>query len=299
MAGEAFLREIEERHNNLTDEQKKTVREIAKEADINEDLHLLLLGRPAVGKSTFAGELTEGKIKGSSGPSGGTKSSDIPGQWKYIKTEKMEKESSTKSSTKKAYFVHDTVGQGSIQVDLDEMKREAKEVCEQSRHCNVFLCIGWEDRIDDINTQIAFDVCDSLGMWQNVIVVITKCDSTYQESDSTSEESIQIKRIEHDWKDSIAVKLESMNVEGSEIAKITEKIVFYPNNKIKPADQESRLIWAKTLMKRLKDIIQNEKKADNAAPALSNGISIMLNLLSQTIERFNALGCIQPVPDDL
>uniref|UniRef100_A0A1X7T6H7 AIG1-type G domain-containing protein n=1 Tax=Amphimedon queenslandica TaxID=400682 RepID=A0A1X7T6H7_AMPQE len=304
MAGEAFLREIEERHNNLTDEQKERAREIANKEDINEDLHLLLLGRSAVGKSTFAGELTGGKIKGSSGPSGGTKSSDIPGQWKYIKMEKMEEETSTKtdgSNTKKAYFVYDTVGFGDVTVDLDEMKCEAKEVCEQGRHCTVFLCIGWKDRINDINTQIAFDVCVSLGMWQNVIIVITQCELTSQESDPNSEEYIRIKAIEHDWKESIAKKLESMNVEGSEIAKITEKIVFYPDSRQKPADQESRLTWVNTLITRLKDIIQSEKKADNVVPALSNGISIVLNLLFNTIERLSELGplsCIQPSGDD-
>ena len=289
MAQEAFLGKIMELHNSLTAEQRERVIEITKEDGINEDLHLLLLGRPGVGKSTFAGELTGGKIKGSSGPSGGTKSSNEPGQWRHIKTEKMEEEISTKtdgSDTKKACFVYDTVGLGDVTVDLDEMKREAKEVCEQSGHCNVFLCIGWEDRINDINTQIAFDVCDSLGMWQNVTVVITKCDSTYQESDPNSEEFI--KRIEHDWKESITKKLESMHVEGSEIAKITENITFYPN-RIKQGYKESLLTWAGTFIRRLKDIIQYEKRMKNGVSALSNGISFVSKLLRPRIESFSCI----------
>ena len=283
MDQEALLKEMEAKWKSLTEEDKKKVREIANEDGINEDLHLLLLGRPGVGKSTFAGELT-GRIL----------PLPLPGQWKYIKTVKMEEANSTKldgSDTKKAYFVYDTVGLGDVKVDLDEMKGEAKEVCEQSGHCTVFLCIGWEDRIASNDTHIAFDVCDSLGMWKNVVVVIMKCDSISQESNEIGSE----------WKQSIAKKLESMNVEGSEIAKITENIVLYPRKEIKPVDQGSLPTWAKTLMQRLKDTIQSEKNCNDRIPALSNRISIVFNLLLRTTRNCNgddSLSYMQSLNDD-
>ena len=285
---EIILEEIQ----NLREDQLERTLELASEEGINEDPHLLLLGRPGVGKSTFAGELTGGVLKGSSGPSGGTKSSNEPGQWRHIKTEKMEEANSTKldgSGTKKAYFVHDTVGLGHATLNLDEMKREAKEVCQQSGHCTVFLCIGWEDRMDDINTQRAFDVCDSLGTWENVILVITKCDSTSQDSDPNSEESVRIKQTKLDWKESIAEKLESMNVEGSEIAKITGKIIFYPDKKI-PLHP---FAWVKTLMQRLKDIIS--QSGTNLGLSLSSGISLLKSVADNIVEvnDLGSLSCIQ------
>uniref|UniRef100_A0A1X7T7F7 Uncharacterized protein n=1 Tax=Amphimedon queenslandica TaxID=400682 RepID=A0A1X7T7F7_AMPQE len=288
---EIILEEIQD----LTEDQFERALEIAKEEEegINSDLHFLLLGRPGVGKSTFAGELTGGKIKGSSGPTGGTKSSNKPGQWRHIKTEKMEEANSTKldgSNTKKVYFVHDTVGLGHATLDLDEMKHEAKEVCEQSGHCSVFLCLGWEDRMDDINTERAFDVCHSLNVWENVVVVITKCDSNSQDSDPNSEESLRIKEQKLLWKQSIKDKLESINVEGSEIAKITEKIIFYPNKKI----AVGRFTWLRTLMQRLKDIII--RSGANLGLSLSGGISIVLSFVGQNIAESNdlaSLSCIQ------
>ena len=284
MDQEALLKEMEAKWKSLTEEDMKKVREIATEAGINEDLHLLLLGRPGVGKSTFAGELSGGKFKGSSGPAGGTKSSDEPGKWRHIKMAKMEEENSTKldgSDTKKAYFVYDTVGLGDVKVDRDEMKGEAKEVCQQSGHCTVFLCIGWEDRIDSNDTHIAFDVCDSLGMWKNVVVLVTKCDLV----------SPEYNKIVGEWKQCIAEKLESMNVEGSEIAKITKNIVFYPKNEIKPVDQGT---WANTLMQRLMDTIQSEKRLGNTAvPALSNGVSLLFNFLSHTKNAVGLNSCFQ------
>ena len=290
MAAEIILEEIgKEWLSSLTEKDSERVGGIANEEGINEDLHLLLLGRPGVGKSTFAGEFTGGIFKGSSGPTGGTKSSDEPGQWRHIKMVKMEEEISTKtdgSNTKKAYFVYDTVGLGDVKVDLDEMKREAKEVCQQRGHCPVFLCIGWGDRIDSNDTHIAFDVCDSLGMWENVVVVITKCDST-------SEESIGIKRMKHDWKSSIAEKLESMNVEDSVIARITEKIIFYPNKEITPVSPLT-CTWVSTLLQRLKDIII--QSGTNFGSTLSSAIGMIV----QTIANYNALGpisCIQSSDD--
>ena len=284
--GDDMFKEIQQKQANLTEKQCDKVREVANSAEANEDPHFLLLGRPAVGKSTFAGALTEGKFKGSSGPTSGTKSSDLPGLWKHIKTVRIEEASSTKSdgsNTKKAYYVSDTVGLGDVKVDLDEMKREAKEVCKQSGHCTVFLCMAWEDRLDSNDTQIAFDVCNSLGMWENVVVVITKCDLV---SPEIADDPIGIKKMKNDWKEGIENQLKSMNVEDEVIARIIENIVFSCHPKRISLVDEG---WTMTLVKALKNIIQWVGGA-----AVSAGISIGHNLLGEKL----LTSCVQPNVDD-
>lgn len=283
--GDEIFEEIQQTQANLTEKQRDKVREVASSAEANEDPHFLLLGRPAVGKSTFAGALTEGKFKGSSGPTSGTKSSDIPGLWKHIKTVKIEEASSTKSdgsNSKKVYCVSDTVGLGDVKVDLDEMKREAKEACKQSGHCTVFLCIALEDRLDSNDTQIAFDVCNSLDMWENVVVVITKCDLVSPEI----ADAIGIEKMKNGWKKGIENQLESMNVDDEVITRIINDIVFSCHPKrISIVDQS----WPITLLKALKGIIQRVGGA-----AYSAGISIGHNLLGEKL----FASCIQPADVD-
>ena len=224
----SLLNDIMTREYN--EEQWEHVLKLA--AEPNADPHFLLLGRPAVGKSTFGGKITEGEIKGSSGPDSGTKSSEVPvgpSQWKHIKTVKIEGAVSAGGSAapheKKAaaYYVHDTVGLGEKNVNLEEMKREARECCEQNKHSTIFLCICWDDRIGSLETQMAFEVCHSLNKWEEVIVVITKCDLIAHSPDRKSRDEIK-----NEWEDKIRDQLTEMGVEVKDVNRIVETMVLFP-----------------------------------------------------------------------
>ena len=224
----SLLNDIMTREYN--EEQWENVLKLA--AEPNTDPHFLLLGRPAVGKSTFGGKITEGEIKGSSGPDSGTKSSEVPvgpSQWKHIKTVKIEGAVSAGGSAapheKKAaaYYVHDTVGLGEKNVNLEEMKREARECCEQNKHSTIFLCICWDDRIGSLETQMAFEVCHSLNKWEEVIVVITKCDLIAHSPDRKSRDEIK-----NEWEDKIRDQLTEMGVEVKDVNRIVETMVLFP-----------------------------------------------------------------------
>lgn len=192
-------------------------------AQFNVDPHVLLLGRSEVGKSTLAGALTGGKIKGGAGSGAGTQIRDLPGQFRYIRTEAYEEAESSKlddSESKKLWYVHDTVGLDNIDLDLEKMRSEVRKVCEQSEQCAIFLCINWKGRLNVHGTHEAFDVCNSLKKWEEVIFVMTQCDLASGDAD-------EIKRVRDKWKKDIKEKLISMEVE-EEVANdaVTKRIIF-------------------------------------------------------------------------
>ena len=193
-----------------TEEDLQQAQELSDNPEVDADPHFLLLGRLGVGKSTFAGKITGGRIQGSSGPGGGTRirASDSSGQWRYIKTELMEEE-----NTGQRYYVHDTVGLGDMRVDLEEMKREINEI---GGSCCVFLCLSWDERIFSQDAHTAFEICSSLNIWKDVIFVITKCDLANDDDNFKSQ-----------WKTEIKDKLISMGLDGEVAENIaTKQIVF-------------------------------------------------------------------------
>ena len=219
-------------------------------AQFNADPHVLLLGKSGVGKSTLAGALTGGKIKGGAGPGAGTRISDLPGQWRYIKTETYEEAELSNldgSESKKLWYVHDTVGLDNIDLDLEKMRSEVKEVCEQSEQCTIFLCISWEGRLNVHGTHEAFEVCKSLKKWEEVIFVITQCDRASGDANELRDQ----------WKKEIKEKLISMGVE-EEVANdaVTERTIFSscdPNtSKIvpNPVDLDWPILLVKSVMKK-------------------------------------------------
>lgn len=222
-------------------------------AQFNADPHVLLLGKSEVGKSTLAGALTGGKIKGGAGPGAGTRISDLPGQWSYIETETYEEAELSKlddPEPKKLWYVHDSVGLDNIDLDLGKMISEVKEVCEQSEQCAIFLCINWKGRLDVYGTHQAFKVCNSLKKWEEVIFVITQCDLASGDAD-------KIRRLRDQWKQGIKEKLISMGVE-EEVANdaVTERIVFsscdQDTSKIVPNPVD--LDWATTLCNAVRNV---------------------------------------------
>lgn len=223
-------------------------------AQFNADPHVLLLGRSEIGKSTLAGALTGGKIKGGAGPGAGTRIGDSPGQWGYIKTEVYEEADFSKGGrSKKLWYVHDTVGLDNIDLDLEKMRSEVKEVCEQSEQCTIFLCISWKGRLDVHGTYEAFDMCNSLKKWEEVIFVITQCDLASGDAD-------EIKRLRDQWKQEIKEKLISMEVE-EEVANdaVTERIIFsscdQDTSKIVPNPVD--LDWPTSLFSAVQSVTKN------------------------------------------
>ena len=203
----------------LTIEDIQEAQEIEASPEANADPHFLLLGRTKVGKSTFAGKITRGGIQGSSRPTRGTEISDSPGE-KYIKTELM-----VDPNTEQRYYVHDTVGLGDTEVNVEEMKREVNELCEQNDSCCVFLCLSCcDDSITSHVTETLFEVCNSLHKWEDVIFVITKCDSASQPA-SNVDNTFDFKS---EWKKAIRDKLiQDMRVDEEVANNIaTKQIVF-------------------------------------------------------------------------
>lgn len=100
------------------------------------------------------------------------------------------------------------------------MRSEVKEVCEQSEQCTIFLCISWEGRFNVHGTHEAFEVCNSLKKWEEVIFVMTLCDRA-------SGDANEIEQLRDQWKKEIKEKLISMGVE-EEVANdaVTERIIF-------------------------------------------------------------------------
>ena len=254
-------------------------------AEPNADPHFLLLGRPAVGKSTFSEKITEGEIKGSSGPDSGTKSSKVPvgpSQWKHIKTVKKEGAVSTGGSAapheKRAatYYVHDTVGLGEKNVNLEEMKREARECCERNKHCTIFLCICWDDRIGSPETQMTFEVCHSLNKWEEVIVIITKCDQIANSPDRKGCDKIKI-----EWEEAIKHQLTEMGVEENVVNRIVKNMCMVQS----PGEQDNTT--GMQVLQALRGVIHAtgstlRKGADAQALAQCLGYALcMKKLLSQ------------------
>ena len=223
-------------------------------AQFNADPHVLLLGRSEVGKSTLAGALTKGKIRGGAGPGAGTRIGNSPGQWRYIKSETYEEavfSRGDRSEPKKLWYVHDTVGLDNIDLDLEKMRSEVKKVCEQSEQCTIFLCINWRGRLDVHGTYEAFDVCNSLKKLEEVIFVITQCDLASGDAD-------EIRRLRDQWKQDVKEKLISMGVE-EEVANdaVTERIVFsscdQDTSKIVPNPVD--LDWPTSLFNAVKSVM--------------------------------------------
>uniref|UniRef100_A0A1X7T3C2 Uncharacterized protein n=1 Tax=Amphimedon queenslandica TaxID=400682 RepID=A0A1X7T3C2_AMPQE len=95
--------------------------------------------------------------------------------------------------------------------------------------------------------------------------------------------------MECEWKQCIKEKLESMNVEGSEIEKITDNIIFYPRKEKNPVDPGC-VTWAIPLIRRLKDTLRFE---DNIGAATNYAI-----LLGTTIANFHASGSLKSSDND-
>ena len=171
--------------------------EDASEANDDKAIHLLMIGKPYVGKSTLVNALVRGKsTEGNAGP----------------KTSKP-LEPTTLVVHGVVFKVYDTQGI-QLTTNKDEIIKKMKTIL-SNKFCIVVVCFRWDSRFDDECMKI-LELINSLSndIWYKVIIALTRSDILSPDciglSDKKKNDEIVLKNKE--WNNTIKKALSNFNV---------------------------------------------------------------------------------------
>ena len=175
--------------------------------DDGRPLHLLMIGRSGVGKSSLAGVLINGVSEGVDGPDAGT-------------TENI-KSTEVRATNESTYIVHDTRGLDGNEEQIQRTIHEIKRIITNEK-CIVLVCVRWDDRF--ANCETTFEVTNqlSLDIWEKSVIALTHSDHlppTFANL-SDDERDEKIEELNKSWKRNIKEKLSCLGVNEDMLDKV-------------------------------------------------------------------------------
>ena len=222
---EIIINSINESSIRNIHEAISSFREDTKNSSISELGHepqLLLIGEAGSGKSALAGVFINGKSGGKFGPKAGT--------------EELVITTPVTNADGNTCYIHDTRGLGDIDVDIESMKIQVKEIFETNK-CLLILCVRWDSRFVDTKTKLAFEICGSLSpdIWSKVVIAITHSDRIPPEIECLplEQKTEEIQRLKDEWIHVILSQHPNINKDCICFTSHTEVTTIDPNWKKK------------------------------------------------------------------
>ena len=214
--------------------------EDASEANDDKAIHLLMIGKPYVGKSTLVNALVRGKsTEGNAGP----------------KTSKP-LEPTTLVVHGVVFKVYDTQGI-QLTTNKDEIIKKMKTIL-SNKFCIVVVCFRWDSRFDDECMKI-LELINSLSndIWNKVIIALTRSDVLSPDwidfSDEKKNDKIILKNKE--WNNAIKKALSNFNVNDELVNEF--KICNTSHTEIPTENHLHLLNWRENLVQNLFNVFGN------------------------------------------